>query len=124
MTNGDVLVGASWPASFGTQPDNTIVKKVDGPTFEPVEVHSNQNTGKYYASKMKQTKVTITVTLEVLEGGKTGVLNLNNTGSRTSDSARLKVKMSDDNENPSEATITGEYIDDTQANYGPKTAQD
>lgn len=124
MADGDVLIGAGWPASFGAVPSNILLKKVDGPVFEPIDVHSNQNAGKYYASKLKQTKVTYTVTVEVNEGGKAAIEALNNTGNRTSDSARLKVKFSDDNENPSEAVITGEYIDNTQENYGPKTAED
>lgn len=124
MADGDVLVGSSWPAGFGEQPDNILILKVDGPTSEPVHVHSNQNTGKYYGSKTKQTKKTIVVTVEVLEGGKAGIAALDETGERTAESNLLKVKFSDDNETASQATITGEWIDNTQRNFGPKTPND
>lgn len=118
MADGEVMVGAAWPAAFGAEPDNILVLDVKE-THDPNVKESFNGGGEYYGARQLRKKVTLVVEVEVLEGGAAGLAALNDTGDGSETDARKKVDFADNNENQSHATVTGWFYVNTQESFNP-----
>lgn len=116
MANGDVKTGTAWPAVLGTAPSYALVNKVTKES-QPDERQSDDAEGQFYGGRIKKTKIVYTVEVELLEGGAAELEALDGTGDGTEADPRIDVKISEDNENPSMATVTAWYWDNTQRSY-------
>lgn len=117
MAAGDVNTGTSWPACFGEEPDNVLVRDVKEAS-EIVDVESMTETGTIYGGKKKRTRVDVTVVVELLEGGRAEVAALEGEGVAAADDARItKVEFGSDQENQPIATISGHYYNNDQASW-------
>ncbi len=114
MANGDVISGCSAVSGI-TLPSYVIIKKVEL-TYTPDNLESGDKDGKFYGGKTKKTRVGITITGELLEGGKSGIVALKNTGSGTAAAPRVtNVKVADDSEVQPDFTLEAFYVDNTQS---------